>query len=112
MAKTSEASSMQDMAKFSQASFDGAFGVWGDWGKSFQAIAAEMGDYSKRSFDHSAQTMQSLLTAKSLNQAVEIQANFAKRSCDEYMRQMSRIGSMYADLAKDAAKPMERQAQR
>jgi hypothetical protein len=46
--------------------------------------------------------------AKSLEQAVEIQSNYAKRCYDDYMQQMSKIGSMYADLAKEAAKPMER----
>jgi hypothetical protein len=102
---------MDDMQKLGQFNFDGAFKVWGEWGKSWQAIAAEIGDYSKRSFEDSTQTLEKLVTARSVEQAIEIQSSYAKRSVDEYMRQMSRIGTMYADLAKEAGKPVERMIQ-
>ena len=46
-----------------------------------------------------------------MEQAVEIQTNYAKRAYDEYMHQMSKIGGMYASLAKEAYKPVERALQ-
>ncbi|NJM90773.1 MAG: phasin family protein, partial [Myxococcales bacterium] len=49
--------------------------------------------------------------AKSLEQAFEIQANYAKRAYDDYMHQMTKMGSMYTNLAKDAYKPVERAMQ-
>ena len=118
MAKPIEDLRKQDWSKLGpadmQVGMDGALQVWGEWGKSWQAIAAEMSDYSKRSFEDGTQTLEKLVTARSIEQAMEIQSSYAKRSCDEYMRQMSRIGTMYTDLAKDAGKPVERllQAQR
>ena len=39
---------------------------------------------------------------------MEVQTSYAKRSYEDYMQQMQRMGAMYVDLAKEAAKPMER----
>ena len=103
MAKTND-----DMQKVAQTTFDGTLKIWGEWGKSWQAIAAEMGDYSKRSFEDGTKTLEQLVTARSVEQAVQIQSTYAKRSVDAYMRQMTRIGTMYADLAKEAGKPVEK----
>ena len=74
-----------------------AMKVFGEWNKGWQAIAAEMSDYTKRSFEESTATFEKLLSAKSVEQAIEIQTGFAKRAYDDYMQQMSKIGGMYAD---------------
>jgi hypothetical protein len=82
--------------------------VFGEWNKGWQTIAAEMTDYTKRSFEESTATMEKLFAAKSFEQAVEIQTGYAKRAYDEYMHQLSKIGGLYADLAKEAYKPVEK----
>jgi hypothetical protein len=97
-----------DFQKLSQDNLDKTMKVFGEWNKSWQAIAAEMSDYTKRSFEDGTATFEKLLAAKSLEQAFEIQTSYYKRSYDEYMQQMTRLGSMFADLAKEAYKPMER----
>ncbi len=74
-------------------------------------MTAEMTDYSKRSIEESTKTVEKLMTARSIEQVMEIQTGFAKRAYDDYMLQMSRIGTMYADIAKDSAKPFERLTQ-
>ena len=96
----------EDMQKMSQGNVDVAMKMIGDWNKSMQAIASEMTDYTKRSFEEGTQTFEKLATAKSLEQAYEIQATYAKRAYDEYMHQLSKIGGLYAELAKDAYKPI------
>ena len=98
----------EDMQKLSQGNVDAAMKMFGDLNKSWQAIAAEMTDYTKRSFEEGTQTFEKLTSAKSLEQAFEIQATYAKRAYDDYMHQLSKLGGMYADLAKDAYKPIER----
>ncbi|MDX2155338.1 MAG: phasin family protein [Hyphomicrobiaceae bacterium] len=98
----------EDMQRLNQANVDAAMKVMGEWGKSWQAIAAEMTDYTKRSFEESAHTLEKLMSAKSPEQALEIQSSFAKRAYDDYMHQMTKIGGMYAELAKEAYRPMER----
>jgi hypothetical protein len=85
--------------------------LFGEWNRGWQAIAAEMGEYTKRSFEEGTQAFEKLANAKSLEQALEIQAGFAKRAYDGYMHQMSKIGGLYAELAKEAYKPVEKALQ-
>ena len=99
---------IEDMQKFSQTNMDTAMKMFGEWNKGWQTIAAEMTDYTKRSFEESTATFEKLLTAKSIEQAVEIQSGYAKRAYDGYMHQMSKIGGLYAELAKEAYKPVEK----
>jgi hypothetical protein len=102
------AKEFEDISKMGQANMDGALKMWGDWAKSWQAVTAEMTDYSKRSIEEGTRTMEKLMTARSFEQVMEIQTSYAKRAYDDYMLQMSRLGSMYADMAKEGAKPFER----
>lgn len=99
---------LEDVQKLSQTNLDNSMKMWGDWTKSWQAIAAEMTDYTKRSFEEGTQTFEKLLGAKTVEQALEIQTSYAKKAYDEYMREMNKIGTMYADIAKEAYKPVEK----
>jgi hypothetical protein len=102
---------LEDMQRMNQAGVDTAMKLFGEWGKSWQAIAAEMTDYTKRSFEDGTHTMEKLMAAKSVEQAVEIQTTYAKRAYDDYMHQMTKLGTMYTELAKEAYRPMERAMQ-
>jgi hypothetical protein len=98
----------EDFQKLGQQNVDTAMKMFGEWSKGWQAIAAEMTDYTKRSFEESTATVEKLLSAKSFEQAVEIQTGFAKRAYDDYMHQVSKLGGLYAELAKEAYKPVEK----
>ncbi len=99
---------IEDIQKLSQANMDSAMKAFGEWNKGLQTIAAELTDYTKRSFEEGTATFEKLLSAKSVEQAFEIQSGYAKRAYDGYMHQMSKIGGLYADLAKEAYKPVEK----
>ena len=105
------ATEIDDPAMLGQAGLDSALNMWGEWTKGWQAVTAEMADYSKRSIEESTRTIEQLMTARSIEQVMEIQTGYAKRAYDDYVMQMSRLGSMYADMTKDGAKPLERLAQ-
>jgi hypothetical protein len=98
----------EDIQRFNQQGLDSAMRSWGEWSKGWQAIAAEVNDYTKRSFEDGTATFEKLVGAHSFEQAVEIQTDYAKRCYDEYMARMSRISNLYADLARDAYRPVER----
>lgn len=98
----------QDFQKLSQSNVDTAIKIFGDWNKGWQAIAAEITDYSKRAFEDGTATFEKLVAARSVEQALEIQTSFAKRAYDDYVHQLSKIGGMYSSLAKDAYKPVEK----
>ena len=97
----------EDIQRLSQTGLDATMKSFGEWNRGWQAIAAEMTDYTKRSFEEGSATWEKLAGARSIEQAVEIQTDFARRSYEEYMSQMSKIGSMYADIAREAYKPVE-----
>jgi len=96
-----------DFQKLGQENMNRALSFFGDWTKTWQAIAVEMSDYSKRSLENNTRTLEKLLAARSFDQAVEIQTNYARAAYDDYMREMNKLGSMYASMAKDAYKPIE-----
>ena len=53
-------------------------------------------------------TWEKLIAVKSLDQAFEIQTNYAKNACENWMAEMSKIGEMYSSTARDAYKPVEK----
>jgi hypothetical protein len=97
----------EEFQKTGKDNLDAAVRSFGEVNKGFQAIAAEMTDYSKNALEDSTRAFEQLKGAKSVEQAVEIQSQFAKKAYDTYMVEMSKIGEMYAGLAKDAYKPVE-----
>lgn len=99
---------LDDVQKLNQANMDATMRMLGDWGRNWQAIAVEMQDYSKRSMEEGSQTFEKLLGAKSVEQVLEIQQSYVRRAFEDYMHQCSKLSGMYVDLAKEAAKPMER----
>jgi hypothetical protein len=80
--------------KLGQQNVDTAMKMFGEWSKGWQAIAAEMTDYTKRSFEEGTATVEKLLAARSFEQAVEIQTGYAKRAYDDYMHQVSKLGGL------------------
>jgi hypothetical protein len=101
----------EDFQKLGQQNVDTAMKMFGEWSKGWQAIATEMTDYTKRSFEEGTATVEKLMSARSFEQAVEIQTGYAKRAYDDYMHQVSKIGGLYAELAKEAYKPVEKALQ-
>ncbi|MDH6267937.1 phasin family protein [Rhizobium sp. SG_E_25_P2] len=75
--------------------------------KGFQAIASETTEYSKKSFESAVAHMQALMGVKSFEAAMEIQANYTKSALEGYVAEMTKLGDMYSDLAKEAYKPVE-----
>ena len=98
----------EDIQKLGQGNTDGAMRMYDEWNRNWQAIAAEMGDYTKRSFEEGSATLEKLMGSKSVVKAIEIQRSYAQRAYDDYMQQASKIGGMYANMAKKAYEPVAR----
>jgi phasin family protein len=95
------------MQKMSKDSMDMAMASFGTWTKNAQAIATEVADYSKKSFEGSAAAWEKLLGAKSLEKAMEVQSEYLKSSYEDFVAQSTKLSELYADLAKEAYKPFE-----
>ena len=97
----------EDFQKVGKDGFDAAVKSFGEVNKGFQAIAAEVTDYSKKAFEDGTRAFEQLIGAKSVEQAVEIQSQYAKKAYDNYIAEVSKLGEMYVGLARDAYKPVE-----
>ena len=79
--------------------------------KGTQAIATEVQDYSKKALEAGSAYVEKLLGVKALDKAVEVQTDFAKSTYEGFVAHATKIGTMYTDLvkeaAKEAAKPFE-----
>jgi phasin family protein len=99
--------SADPMQKFGKENMDMAMNAFGAWAKNAQAIATEVADYSKKSFEDSAAAFEKLIGAKSLEKAMEVQTEYLRSSYEELVAETAKIGELYADLAKEAYKPFE-----
>jgi len=96
-----------DMQKYGKEHVDSTMKAWGHVSKGVQAIAAETADYSKKSFEEGSAALEKLLGAKSLEKAIEIQTAYAKTAYEGFVAQATKLGELYADLAKESYKPFE-----
>jgi len=102
----------EDFQRTSKDGFDASVRSLGEVGKGFQAIAATVVDYSKKSFEDGTRAFEQLMGAKSFEQVWEIQSQYAKKAFDAYVAQASKVGEMYVDLARSAYQPVEQAAVR
>ena len=96
-----------DFQKVGKEGFDTAVRSYGEANKGFQAVVAEVTNYSKKTFEDGTRAFEQLAGAKSVEQAIEIQSQYAKKAFDAHMAQMTKLGEMYASLARDAFKPIQ-----
>ena len=76
--------------------------------KGLQAIRTRVSDYTKRAFEDATRAFEQLVGAKSFEHAIEIQSQYAKKAYDTWVAEASKIGEMYATVARDAYKPVEK----
>ena len=67
-----------------------------------------MTEFSKRAFEDASRAFEKLIGVKSFEHAVEIQSPYAKKAYDNWVAEASKLGEMYATVARDAYKPVEK----
>ena len=71
----------------------------------FQAIATAYGAYTKKSFEDTKSFVEKLSGVRSLDNAIEVQTEFAKTAYETFVTESQKIGVLYGDLAKQSYKP-------
>jgi hypothetical protein len=97
----------EDIQQFQQQNVDVALKAFGAISKGSQAIALEIADYSKKAFEDSAAAFEKLLGVRSIEKAVELQQNYLKSAYEGFVAEATKVGELYADLAKETYKPYE-----
>jgi hypothetical protein len=93
--------------KLSKVGFDTAVRSYAEWNKGIQEIATRVTENTKKAFEDTTRTWEQLISAKSVEQAIEIQTQYAKRAYDAYVAEASLLGDWYAGLVRNASKPVE-----
>ena len=74
--------------------------------KGWKQLAEETAEFSKKNYEASSATAEKFFGAKSLEDKIAIQTEFAKTAYEGFVAQATKIGALYSDLAKDAFKPI------
>jgi hypothetical protein len=96
-----------EVQKLSKDGADAALKSFNAASKGAQAIAVELADYSRKSFEQGTAALEKLLGTRSLEGAIEAQTAYAKTAYEGFVAEATRLGELYADLAKETYKPFE-----
>jgi hypothetical protein len=96
-----------EMQKLGQESANSATKSFGAVSKGVQAIATEVADYSRKSFEEGIQAFEQLRGTKSVEKAMELQQVYFKNAYEGFVTQATKIGALYADLVKETYQPFE-----
>ena len=98
---------IDEMQKLGKDNMDATLKSFGALSKSLQAITVEIADFSKKVFEQSTAATEKLMGAKSLEKAIEVQTDYAKSSYETFVAEATKLGELYADLAKEVCRPFE-----
>lgn len=107
---TTEGASMARIPQdnvFSGDFLDGSLKSLATASEGAQAIAAEATAFSNRTVEAGTAAIENLLHATSFDAAVDIQSRYARSAYESFVAQTTRMTALYADLARDAYKPLE-----
>ncbi len=75
--------------------------------KGAQDLSKEATDFSQKSFEATSAAVKDIMSANSVEKAIELQGNFAKSSYDQFVAQATKMGEMYTSVAKEVYAPFE-----
>jgi hypothetical protein len=96
-----------DVQKLGKDGVDASLKSFHAASKGAQAIAIEVAEYTRRSFEQNTSALEQLLGARTLESAIEVQTEYAKSAYEGFVAQATRFGELYADIAKETYKPFE-----
>ena len=76
----------------------------------FQAMAQAYGEYTKKSWLNGRFLMERLIAARTFDEAIEIQGEFAKQAYTNFLTQSQKMCVLYGELAQQFFRPLEKLA--
>lgn len=97
----------EDAGVFGKEFVDNGLKSFNTLSTAAQAIVTETSDYTRKSYESGAAAFEKLFSAKSVEAAIEIQTDYAKKAYEDFVAETGKLGGLYADMAKEAYKPFE-----
>jgi phasin family protein len=76
-------------------------------GKGVETLHNELFGYSKQSIEGSIAATKALMGAKSVHEAFELQADYAKTAFDAYIGEITKISELFVSTSKEAFEPIQ-----
>lgn len=73
--------------------------------KGFEQINSEVLTFSRQAMEDGVAAAKAVMTSKSVQEAVELQSDFAKTAFDAYVGQLTKMGGIFSSLTRDAIEP-------
>lgn len=99
-------SKFNDVGQFYAKQFEAASAATSSMRKGWLELATETNDYAKQSFEKSRALGEKLMGVTSFDEAFRLHADFAKTASQDFLTQMTKVGGLYADSAKEFFKPV------
>ena len=101
------AKNFDDVQKLGLENADTAARAFGAISNHVQTIATEVADYSKKSFEETTKLFEQMMATKSFETAVELQQSYFKNAYEGFVAEVTKIGGLYVDLAKETCRPLQ-----
>ncbi len=95
-----------DMGAFSKHNVEAMVTSMTNAGKGVEQINAAVMAYTKTAMEESIETAKKMASAKSVQELIELQTEYAKHSMDAYMGEVNKVTDLYAGVMKDAFQPL------
>jgi hypothetical protein len=96
-----------DMQKLGKEGVDAAMQSFAATSKGMQVLATEYADYARKSFEQGSSAVEKLIDARTPERVFEVQSEFVKNAYENFVAQASKLGELYAGVAKQSYKPLE-----
>ena len=72
-----------------------------------RTITTAHAEYTKKAFQDFSEFLSKLTSVKSPDEAMKLQADYAKSACETFVAESKKISELYTDFAKQTFKPFE-----
>lgn len=97
----------EDVQKFSKDQIEASTKAATAVGEGVKALASEVTEFSKKSFEDLTATGEALRAAKTMEAAIKIQQDYAKAAYEALVAQATKFTEAYKVIATDAFKPVQ-----
>ena len=97
----------EDFHKLGKDGVDASMQSFAAASNGAQAVATEIADYARKSFEQGTAAVEKLIGARTLERAIEVQSDYARSAYENFVAQATRLGEIYADAARASYKPVE-----
>jgi phasin family protein len=102
---------LEEAQAFGRDNLDAVSSSTAAMARGLQNVAAQVADYSRQSFEQSADALQKVLGAKSFTTVFEIQQEYARKAFDAYLGGLTKVNEICLAAAKEAMQPYEARIQ-